>query len=106
VRLHWIAGGNDAAEPIALSPRNAIDEPASRRGPGRLPLKAGDWNAVELAAIGDRIALRLNGLQILDRPMESANDLRFGFFRYQGQTQARVRNIVLRGEWPSKLDEQ
>ncbi len=53
VRLHWMtAGSNDLS---GLPADNAIDEPASRRGPARLPLKPGGWNTVKLGLSGGKI---------------------------------------------------
>jgi len=103
VKLHRMAKANDPAQPLPIDPSNAIAEPESRRGQGKLPLVKGDWNAVELRIARDQLMVTLNGHLIFERPIEPNNDRRFGFFRYKAQTAARIRNVVLSGDWPASL---
>ena len=42
VRLHWLTHPTDRGWDRPR-PDNAVDEPACRRGPDRLPLKSGAW---------------------------------------------------------------
>ena len=59
VRIHWMtAGGTDLS---GLPADNAADEPANRRGPKPIPLKAGEWNAVKLSLKANTVTLDLNG---------------------------------------------
>jgi tetratricopeptide (TPR) repeat protein len=99
VRLHWLTDGADN-EWTGLAADNAADEPAGRRGPGRLPLKEGAWNSATLALDGDALVLSLNGAEVFRRPMEPDNDRLFGFFHYKDRTAVKVRNVVLKGDWP------
>lgn len=101
VRLHW--SNAEGLDPLRLENDNAIDEPADRRGPDKLPLVAGDWNSLQIAIEGDVARLTLNGTLVYERPMEPTNDLRFGLFHYRDQTDVQVRNVVLQGDWPEKL---
>jgi hypothetical protein len=100
VRLHWSTDGNNL---LGLEPDNAIDEPDQRRGGAELPLKAGDWNSLQVAIDGNVARLTLNDTLIYERPMESSSDLRFGLSHYRDQTEVQVRNVVLRGNWPEKI---
>jgi tetratricopeptide (TPR) repeat protein len=103
VQLHWMTAGSDTADPLLLDPRNRADDPTSRRGPAALPLKENDWNDLEVAINGDNCALKLNGTLIFERPIEPTNDRRFGLFHFKNESGVKVRNVVLRGNWPEAL---
>jgi len=101
VNLHWVTDGKfDRSD---LSPGNSIVEPENRRGPERLPVKADDWNAVRLTLIGDTAGLFLNDVQIYERSLEASNQRNFGLFHYADRSQAVVKNVVWRGDWPKQL---
>ncbi len=93
-------------ERTGFSPDNVAIEPENRRGPSSLPLKARDWNRLTLNLSGDRVALRLNGQLIYERLLEGSNQHLFGLFHYADETEARVRKVVYRGEWPRALPDQ
>jgi hypothetical protein len=101
VKIHRITDG--AHDRTGLDPGNASDEPATRRGPAKLPLKAKDWNKMTVAIQGDELKLTLNGEVVLVRPIEPTNQRDFGFFAYLDEADARVRNVVSRGNWPKTL---
>ncbi|HEU5432577.1 MAG TPA: DUF1583 domain-containing protein, partial [Thermomicrobiales bacterium] len=102
--LHWMTDGE--TDPAGLPVDNRAVEPAARRGPQRLPLKPGEWNAVEMHLAAAEVALALNGVEIYRRPLEAANDRLFSFFHYKDRTAVEVRNVVLAGEdWPQALGE-
>ena len=101
VRVHWMtSGGSDLT---GLPADNAADEPANRRGPKSIPLKAGQWNTVKLSLVANTVTLDLNGQAIYERPLESSLGRHFGLFHYKDQTTAQARNVVLRGHWPERL---
>ncbi|HEV3167614.1 MAG TPA: DUF1583 domain-containing protein, partial [Isosphaeraceae bacterium] len=102
VRLHWMTDGYEN-ESTGLKRDNVAEEPANRRGPARLSLKPGEWNAVELRLQGTTLTLALNGETIYERPLEPANSRLFGLYHDKARTAARVRNVVLRGNWPQTL---
>ena len=102
IRLHWIESTNSSSEQIATD--NSIADSASRKTKGKLPLKQKDWNKVELAIEGNEFTLTLNGELVFTRPMNPEIDHRFGLFRYQHQSVS-VRNMVLTGAWPERLDD-
>ena len=86
-----------------LGPANRSSEPDNRRGTGPLPLKVQDWNKVRLTLRDDAVILDLNGESVYERKLESTNQRTFGLFHYSDQTEARVRNIVWRGDWPKQI---
>lgn len=99
VRLHWARGD----EAFGLKEDNAVADPDGRRGPERLPLRAGEWNEVKLTLDGDVAVLELNGAKVHEHKLDPANDRRFGLFHFRSRTEAKARNVVLRGNWPESL---
>ena len=101
VTLHWVTDGVfDRSE---TSPGNTSVEPDNRRGAKVLPLKNNEWNSVRLTVTGDTVNLFLNHQHIYQRPLETTNQRNFGLFHYADQSQAVVRNVVWKGDWPKKL---
>ncbi|MDR3639221.1 MAG: DUF1583 domain-containing protein [Isosphaeraceae bacterium] len=100
VRVHWMtdAIGEDWT---GLRPDNAIEEAPFRRA--KPPLKPGSWNVLSVRLKDGVASLALNGTSIYERPLESGNDRHFGFYHDRQQTEARVRNVVLKGDWPNAL---
>jgi hypothetical protein len=100
VRVHWITDAR--FDRTNVSPGNAFDEPENRRGPTRLPLRSGDWNHIKLAIVGRMATVELNGQLVFERELEAINRRTFGLFRY-AETELRVRNVVIRGDWPKAV---
>jgi tetratricopeptide (TPR) repeat protein len=102
VKLHWMT---DATEDdwTGLAADNAVDAPEFRRGNGPLPLKAGEWNKASLKLEKGVALLELNGTLIYEYPVEKANQRIFGFFHDKAKTSVKVRDVVLRGDWPTAL---
>jgi hypothetical protein len=100
-RVHWLTDG--ASDRTGLAPENATAEPSHRRGPAELPLKAKAWNKLRLELKGDTVTVRLNGVEVYQRPLEPTNQRTFGLFHYSDDTGVRVRNVVYRGDWPKAL---
>jgi hypothetical protein len=82
---------------------NVFDEPANRRGPSPLPLKANDWNRAKLTIKGDTVHLAVNGAEVYQRPIEPTNQRLFGFFHYADKSEARIRNVVYQSAWPGQV---
>jgi len=101
VRVHRLTDGPN--ERTDLKPDNSTTEPANRRGPAELPLKPKSWNKVALSLAGDTLTLKLNDVEIYQRPVDAGNQRTFGFFHYADETTARVRNVVYKGHWPKTL---
>ena len=98
LQRHWVSNG--VWDRSDLDPLNATPAPGS---PATLPLKPDTWNTVSLRLRGDTIHLQLNGVSIYTEELEPTNDRTFGLFYDCGQTEARVRNVVLQGNWPKTL---
>lgn len=101
VKIHWLTDG--PYERTGWKSDNISIELEHRKGPAKLPLKAGDWNAVSLSLKGDVLTLSLNGADVYERPVDSGNQRTFGLFHYAGETDVRVRNVRYRGNWPQSL---
>ena len=101
VREHWITDGRH--ERTDLAPDNLSDAPSHRIGPAKLPLVPGTWNRLELTLRGTTVRVVLNGTAVYERIPGPSNRHTFGLFHDVGATEARVRNVVLRGEWPKTL---
>ena len=93
------------SERIGLRPDNAIDDPSHRRLEGKIKLKPKEWNRLQLRLVGDEVQLILNGVDIYQSPVANWNQRQFGLFHYANQTDVRVRNVILRGDWPKNLPE-
>jgi hypothetical protein len=105
VRLHWMTDGDH--EWTGLAEDNAVVEPLNRRGPKPLPLVVGEWNRVMVELKRDTLTLSLNDETIYTRKMESENHRTFGFYHDKNRSAVRVRNVIMRGDWPERLtDEQ
>ncbi len=77
VRVHWMTPSSEPSDNIALPSDNAVVEQAHRRGPARLPLKAGGWNAVQVSLTrgksnGDKTAAATGGS--FEPPVSSKNN--------------------------------
>ena len=101
VKIHWLTDAQ--FERSGLSPDNLTIEKEFRRGPVPLPLKANDWNKIDLRLKGDLISLLLNDQLVYERPVDPTNLRTFGLFHYSGDTESRVRNVVYKGQWPRTL---
>ena len=103
VRIHWMTAGD--REWTSLPADNAVVEPLNRRGPKPLPLVEGDWNRVSIALADDKITLTLNGATIYERPLEAENTRTFSLYRDRTRS-ARIREVVMRGDWPERLSDE
>lgn len=100
VNLHWVT---DQEVETTLPAGNVTTEKENRRGPEKLPLKNADWNKILFKLTGNTVILSLNGVEIYQRELEPTNQRIFGLFHFSDETQARVRNIHYRGNWPKTL---
>jgi hypothetical protein len=104
VRVRWITDGT--REWTGLPANNALLEALNRRGPRRLPLKENDWNTVTLARRDDKVAVSLNDTTIFERSIDFAGDHLFGFYLDRRTSRARIRNVVMTGDWPATLPDE
>ena len=101
VDVHWITDGRHDA--TSLGPENFITERQNQKHTGELPFKANAWNSLALTVRGNTVDVALNGTLVFSRELEPTNLRTFGLFHYAEQTEARVRNLRWRGEWPKTL---
>ena len=101
IRIHWITDSKwDAGE---VRPDNLIAEPGSHRGPAELPLKPDAWNQMTVAVDGSTVALTLNSTLIYEDTLDLNNHRTFGLFHFADQSEVRVRNVSMSGNWPRSL---
>jgi hypothetical protein len=103
VRIHRLTDG--AYDRAGLTADNTCDEPANRRGPASIPLKAHAWNALVLRLAGDTVSIELNGQLVYERTLEPENGRKFGLFHYSDETSVRARNVTYEGNWPTAIPE-
>ncbi|HEX7378002.1 MAG TPA: DUF1583 domain-containing protein, partial [Pirellulales bacterium] len=101
VDIHWLTDAQ--YDRTGLPPDNRTTERENRRGPPALPLKDGDWNQVRLTLAGETVGVWLNGVEVYRRDLEPTNERIFGFYHDAAHSEARVRNVIYRGDWPKKL---
>lgn len=101
IREHWITDGR--YDRTGTDPANSRASPEFRRGDGRLPLKADAWNRCQIAFHNSRVQMRLNDQLVYERPVNPCRQPSFGLFYFTDLNELRVRNIVLRGDWPKSL---
>jgi tetratricopeptide (TPR) repeat protein len=98
VRLHWLGENNN--DWTGLTADNAVE------AQGSVALKANEWNQLQLSSTADSVKIELNGAAVCERKLAANDGRAFGLFHYKNRTAARVRNVVLTGDWPDKLSEQ
>ncbi|MCA9061184.1 MAG: DUF1583 domain-containing protein, partial [Planctomycetaceae bacterium] len=101
VQLHQVTDGR--FDRTGMPTDNLFAEPAHCRGPALLPLKADDWNKMEVDLRGDVVTLRINAQDVFQRTLEPSNQRTFGLFHFADRTSLRVRNMTWRGDWPREL---
>lgn len=101
VRIHWLSDGR--YERLGLSPDNLSTSPLSQSAGTSLPLRENTWNQMRVSLAGEEVNLFLNGKWIHKSVIEPGNHRTLGFFHWSDQTEARVRRIVYRGNWPKAL---
>ncbi len=69
---------------------------------GEIALKADAWNQASLRVTGKTLAITLNGTKIYEREIDP-EDSDFGFYHKLPEGNARLRKIVLKGDWPAAL---
>ncbi|MBC7964348.1 MAG: DUF1583 domain-containing protein, partial [Fuerstia sp.] len=101
VRIHWLTDG--PFDRTDLGPENMSEVLPGLNAPSPLPLRSGAWNQLKIAVNEQHATLHLNGQPICDADLDASNDRVFGLFHFADQTEARVRNVSMRGNWPLTL---
>lgn len=101
VRTHSITDAPFAQSRI--SPDETTVFANSRESAGPLPLMPDAWNHMKVEIHGDTVTLVLNQQHIYEQPVAATNSRTFGLFHYADQTEARVRHVVMKGDWPKAV---
>ncbi|MEZ6046860.1 MAG: DUF1583 domain-containing protein [Planctomycetaceae bacterium] len=102
IRLHWIVE-ESAQHWAGLMIDNSVPLDRGEHLVGKLPLNEGAWNKLQLEYHGDMIRLLLNETPVAEVSSLLLTRTHFGLFHYKDKTDLKVRNIVLRGDWPASL---
>lgn len=94
VKLHWITSSGSALWGVDAA--NRVAAPKA----GKPTLKPAAWNQATLRLDGGRVKIELNGQPVVDRPIEPGQGRNFGLYHDKTTSEARVRNVVLKGRWP------
>lgn len=101
IRLRWITTGE--SDWTGLERDNAALEPLFRRGPRPLPLKENQWNQVRIQIADENVQIHLNEELVYQRPLEPDASTQLGLYRSSRATPSRIRNVVLKGDWPESV---
>ena len=104
IRVHSIS---NEAYGRATSAPGQFDH-SSRQDSGRspslpLPLKSRQWNRLRLAIVGNQLTITLNESVVFEGHVEPSCSRHFGLFHFNDQTELRVRDVTMRGDWPRTL---
>ncbi len=103
VGLHWLT--RSAMEWTAITADNEVVVAEDQQHDGSLPLKANDWNSLTISLSKNHVVLQLNGTKIYRRKLRDDDHRLFGLFHFKNQSAVKVRNVVLKGDWPEKLSD-
>lgn len=103
VQLRWIV--DSELHWTGLSPENAIRDPLAQRNRGPLPIHKKSWNDVRISLENSVVQLHLNETLVLEKELSADGNLHFGFQTFNSDSTARVRRVVLSGNWPATLSE-
>ena len=100
VKTHRVTNGvwdDSGLDPVNVFPSN------NQLTTSTIPLKSGQWNQMTMQIVGDELTLKLNGVPIFVAPIAATNERTFGLFYFCDQSEARVRNVILKGDWPKQV---
>ena len=69
----------------------------------QLPLVDKAWNKVSLKWSARSVECWLNGTMVYEYALSSTKPARFGFHRNPSTDFVRIRNVILRGDWPEQI---
>jgi hypothetical protein len=103
VQAHQMTGGPLDRSGMAAENRTAL------AGSKPVALIARSWNRVRITLKQSTATVAVNDQEVATLALEPSSQRVFGLFHYRDASEARVRNVVLRGSWPTQvppLDEQ
>jgi tetratricopeptide (TPR) repeat protein len=87
----------------------AADYPTALANSKLVVLKTREWNRARISLEQSIATIAVNGQDVATIALDPSSQHVFGLFHYRDTSQSRVRNVVLRGNWPTRvppLDEQ
>jgi hypothetical protein len=70
---------------------------------GRCRFIPNQWNRVTLAHVNGIVNLSINDELVYQRVIDFAGATQFGFYRENRNESARMRNVVMSGDWPKQV---
>lgn len=101
VKTHWITDGRFQRDDLAPANVSGTNTPADKIP---LPLRASEWNRMQVSLKNDVVQLHLNGEPIIQAALAAGNRRQFGLFHFADQSSVRVRNMQWTGEWSRSVD--
>jgi tetratricopeptide (TPR) repeat protein len=101
VRLHWII--SQAEQQVSQIPTDNISDDPAGEVLAPLSVIADEWNRVKVRIEGGKVVITIGGTDVYRRPFDEANGTQFGFFCDPSEDHVQVRNVVLKGSWPSQV---
>jgi hypothetical protein len=101
IALRWISTGAEARESSRES--NSLGDDPAAEVLAQVKLEANSWNRVQMRLEGGKVVLSIAGTDVYRRPLEKDTVARFGFFCDPTKDQVRIRNVLLKGDWPTEL---
>ena len=101
IALRWIPGEGEKEWSGSDGPQRVIDPQA--RQLSQAQIKDREWNAMSIRWNNGVALLSINGQDVYERKWETNISPQFGLFHEINQSQVRVRNIRLSGNWPESL---
>lgn len=101
VSLRWIPADGEKEWLGTESEQRVIDPEA--RQLSRAEIKERDWNTMTVRWNEGVATLSINGQDVYQRKWETSLAPQFGFYHNPNESQIRVRNVRLKGNWPNSL---
>ena len=101
VKTHWVTDGKFQRDDLSPTNVSGVKKSAEKN---TLPLKANEWNRIQVSLKGDVVQLHLNGEPIAQATLDAGNRRQFGLFHFADRSSIRVRNMHWTGEWSRSVD--
>lgn len=100
LRIHQVTDGAFDQSEIAPGNLRLPDRMITKE---KLPLQANNWNRAKLSLRDNIATLTINSQVICEETIDDTNTQHFGLFHFADREAARVRNVVMSGDWGTKL---
>ncbi len=103
VALRWIVGAGEH-EWLGTDLEQRVIDPQARQH-SKAQIKEKDWNAIAIHWNKGVAKLSINGQDVYERKWDVNVAPQFGLYHNPKQSQVRIRNVRLSGNWPETLPE-